>query len=395
MKWIKYTSRQETYANILLWSVMLIVPVVGMVVLSSVDNNYDFRWIDIWHVMRPMLVVLLAFLVHNYFIAPEIVYKNRKRRYYVLLVVLLMAFVAYQCTSGPPAKPTMVSRQVEQDAGSRHGLDGQKPLPNPNTPPRHYDRGRGGHHRGPKPLAGPHDFTMFSLLIFALGANLGLKLYFKTMREKQQVVELEKENLRQELTYLRYQVNPHFLMNTLNNIHALVDIDPEQAKSSIVHLSKFMRYLLYESDQELITLRQVVDLVSLYIDLMSKRYAESVDIRFDAPEQVPNVGMAPLVIIPFIENAFKHGVSYDKPSFIHMSLRVVDSSICFVCVNSKNHIKHEVGGVGLANVVKRLDLIYGDQYSLHVDDGDNYRVELIVPADSLGTQTMKNLANNY
>ena len=395
MKWIKYTSRQETYANILLWSVMLIVPVVGMVVLSSVDNNYDFRWIDIWHVMRPMLVVLLAFLVHNYFIAPEIVYKNRKRRYYVLLVVLLMAFVAYQCTSGPPAKPTMVSRQVEQDAGSRHGLDGQKPLPSPNTPPRHYDRGRGGHHRGPKPLAGPHDFTMFSLLIFALGANLGLKLYFKTMREKQQVVELEKENLRQELTYLRYQVNPHFLMNTLNNIHALVDIDPEQAKSSIVHLSKFMRYLLYESDQELITLRQVVDLVTLYIDLMSKRYAESVDIRFDAPEQVPNVGMAPLVIIPFIENAFKHGVSYDKPSFIHMSLRVVDSSICFVCVNSKNHIKHEVGGVGLANVVKRLDLIYGDQYSLHVDDGDNYRVELIVPADSLGVQTMKNLANNY
>jgi len=101
------------------------------------------------------------------------------------------------------------------------------------------------------------------------------------------------------------------------------------------------------------------------------------------------------VIIPFIENAFKHGVSYDKPSFIHMSLRVVDSSICFVCVNSKNHIKHEVGGVGLANVVKRLDLIYGDQYSLHVDDGDNYRVELIVPADSLGVQTMKNLANNY
>ena len=396
MKWIKYTSRQETYANILLWSVMLIVPVVGMVVLSSVDNNYDFRWIDIWHVMRPMLVVLLAFLVHNYFIAPEIVYKNRKSRYFVLLLVLFLVFVVYQCTSGPPAKPSMMGPRVERDAGPHGPADGRGVMPSPADPPRHLDH-RGGHHRGPKPLAGPHDFTMLSLLIFALGANLGLKLYFKTMREKQQVVELEKENLRQELTYLRYQVNPHFLMNTLNNIHALVDIDPEQAKVSIVHLSKFMRYLLYESDQELITLRQVVDLIKLYVDLMSKRYAESVDIRYDAPEQVPNVGLAPLIIIPFIENAFKHGVSYDSPSFIHMSLRVVDGNICFVCVNSKNHIVYEVGGVGLTNVVKRLDLIYGDQYSLHIDDGDNYRVELIVPADSMGsgTQTVKNLGNNF
>ena len=373
MKWLRYTSRQESYANTLLWTVMLIVPLVGMVILSSVDNNYEYRWIDVWHILRPMCVVLLGFLIHNYFIAPQLIYHHNRLKYSIMLIALLVVFVLYQCNSGPPARPGWGQPQpakVEANPGTQ-------------PPPR------------PKPLAGPHDFTMFSLLVFALGANLGIKLYFKTQLDMQHMAELEKENLRQELSYLRYQVNPHFLMNTLNNIHALVDIDPEQAKSSIVHLSKFMRYLLYESDQELITLRQVVDLVTLYIDLMSKRYAESVDIRFDAPEQVPNVGMAPLVIIPFIENAFKHGVSYDKPSFIHMSLRVVDSSICFVCVNSKNHIKHEVGGVGLANVVKRLDLIYGDQYSLHIDDGDNYRVELIVPADSLGTQTMKNLANNY
>ena len=387
MYWIKYTSRQETFANILLWSVMLVVPLVGMVVLSSVDNNYEFRWIDTWHVLRPLLVILLAFLIHNYFIAPDLVYKHHKSRYFVKLCALLIAFVAYQCTSGPPAKPNMMRTQPEQSAmhpsPSGHTADTAQPS---------FDKPRHNPSR-PKPLAGPHDFTMFSLLVFSLGANLGLKLYFRLQHDAQHNTELEKENLRQELTYLRYQVSPHFLMNTLNNIHALVDIEPAEAKSSIVDLSKFMRYLLYESEKEVITLQQAINLIHSYIGLMSKRYSDCVDIQFDAPEQVPNVGLAPLVLIPFIENAFKHGVSYDKPSFIHLSVCVVDGMIKFVCANSKNNIQHEVGGVGMTNVVKRLKLIYGDDYNLDIDEsGNNYTVRLSLPAQpvSLETEPKKN-----
>ncbi len=392
MKLVEYTSRQETYANILLWSVMLIVPMVGMVVLSSLDNNYEFRWIDAWHVLKPLLVILLAFLIHNYFIAPILIYKHNKMRYAVMLSILLIAFVAYQCTSGPPAKPGMLpppehaqmTKQHSNDKSARHAESKQ-----------HISQGR---MHQPHPLATPHDFTMFSLLIFSLGANLGMKLYFKSQQDEQQLASLEKENLRQELVYLRYQINPHFLMNTLNNIHALVDIDPSEAKSSIVHLSKFMRYLLYDSEKEYITLQQAVDLVKQYIDLMSKRYCDSVDIRFDEPEQVPNVGLAPLILMPFIENAFKHGVSYNKPSFIHMALSVQDNRICFNCINSKNDIKHEVGGVGMTNVVKRLDLIYGDQYTLRVDDKEQYSVCLTVPAHHVGTAAAtknKNLSQIY
>ena len=392
MKWPKHTSKQETIANILLWSVMLIVPFVGMVVLSSLDNNYEFRWIDAGHVLKPLLVILLAFLIHNYFIAPILIYKHNKMRYAVMLTVLLMAFVAYQCNSGPPAKPGMMpppehaqmTKQHSHDKSARHAESKQ-----------HISQGR---MHQPHPLATPHDFTMFSLLVFSLGANLGMKLYFKTQQDEQQLASLEKENLRQELVYLRYQVNPHFLMNTLNNIHALVDIDPSEAKSSIVHLSKFMRYLLYDSDKEYITLQQAIDLVHQYIDLMSKRYCDSVDIRFEAPEQVPNVGLAPLILMPFIENAFKHGVSYNKPSFIHMALSVQDNRICFNCINSKNDIKHEVGGVGMTNVVKRLDLIYGDQYTLRVDDKEQYSVCLTVPAHHVGTAAAtknKNLSQIY
>ncbi len=381
MKWTTYTSRQETIANILLWSVMLIVPLMGVLGLSSVDEHYSFRWVNIWHIWRPMLVILLAFLIHNYFIAPQLIYKGHHGRYAALLTLLVIAFAAHQCTSGPPAKPPVPDSGAPQQEATGNRLP-----PMPMEQPPRFDRpGPMGFRH--KPLASPHNYTMFSLLVFALGANLGTKLFFKTQRDRQHLAELERENLRQELIYLRYQVNPHFLMNTLNNIHALVDIDPAEAKNSIVHLSKFMRYLLYESDKKVISLAQAIDLINQYIDLMSKRYAKCVDIRFDAPQQIPNIGLAPLILIPFIENAFKHGVSYDKPSYIHLSLRVDTDTIKFDCANSINHKVHEHGGVGLNNVIKRLDLIYGKRYTLHIDDSDPYIVSLTVPADSLSATT--------
>ncbi|MBR5727418.1 MAG: histidine kinase [Muribaculaceae bacterium] len=352
MKLFRYSSRQEACANALLWAVMFIVPLVGMVVLSSVDNNYLFRWIDLLHIWVPLVVVLLAFLIHNYFIAPVLVYEHNRLRYVVLLSILMMVFVFYQCATGPPDP----------------GPGGPKII---GAPPV-------------RPIAGPHDFTMFSLLVFALGANLGLKLYFKTQAEQKQLAELENHKLRQELTYLRYQVNPHFLMNTLNNIHALVDIEPEDAKTSIVQLSRFMRYLLYESDVERISLQKAIELIDQHISLMRIRYIDNVDIRFDSPHEVPQVGVAPLIIVPFVENAFKHGVSYDKPSFIHITLAVDKENIEFYCCNSKNNVKHDAGGVGIANVTKRLDLIYGDRYTLNIDDGDDtFKVTLIVPAEPL------------
>ena len=352
MKLFRYTSRQEAYANILLWAVIFIVPLVGMVVLSSVDNNYSFRWFDLLHIWMPLAVALLAFLVHNYFIAPTLVYEHNRVRYAVLLSILMMAFVFYQCATGPPGP-------------------GPEPKPGPELPAM-------------RPLAGPHDFTMFSLLIFALGANLGLKFYFKNQAEQKQLAELENHKLRQELTYLRYQVNPHFLMNTLNNIHALIDIEPEDAKTSIVQLSRFMRYLLYDSDVERISLQKAIELIDQHISLMRIRYTDNVDIRFDSPHEVPQVGVAPLIIVPFVENAFKHGVSYDKPSFIHITLAVDKENIEFYCCNSKNNVKHDAGGVGIANVTKRLDLIYGDRYTLNIDDGDDtFKVTLIVPAEPL------------
>lgn len=397
MSFGKYNSIQETIAYVILWVVLLLVPLLGLVVLEQMDEGFIFRWRDVWHITRPMLVVLFFFIIHNFFLAPLIVYKDKRKEYFALLLLLMMAFVGCQCTIGRPAKfantPKLSPADNVDSLFDKKIIEEQAvvekatSVDQPDSPPP----------PGRRHLAGPHDFTMFSLLVFALGANLGLKLYFKTQQDQQKDTALEKENLRQELSYLRYQVSPHFLMNTLNNIHALVDIDPEKAKSGIVKLSRLMRYLLYDSEKKISSLQEVISMTHYHINLMRLRYNDKVVIDFEEPDEVPPVGMAPLIIIPFLENAFKHGVSYDKPSYIRLVFSVEDNgqTIQFVCVNSKNNTQHEQGGIGMTNVIKRLNLIYGERHHLYIDeDADEYRVKLLVPAEKMNIPTSQNPKNN-
>ena len=174
-------------------------------------------------------------------------------------------------------------------------------------------------------------------------------------------------------------------MNTLNNIHALVDIDPAKAQDTIVELSKMMRYVLYEGNKQGVPLSQEFDFIRHYVSLMQLRYTDKVRITLDLPEDVPNKQIPPLLLITFIENAFKHGISYQHESFIEMKAEVKDGKLQFVCRNSKSEKSNEEkGGVGLTNVRKRLDLLYDNNYTFSIDDtADIYSVNLVVPLLSL------------
>ena len=177
-------------------------------------------------------------------------------------------------------------------------------------------------------------------------------------------------------------------MNTLNNIHALVDIDPEKAKESIIELSKLMRYVLYDGNMQMASLQKESDFIDNYIELMRLRYSDRVDIRVERDKTLPDAMIAPLITITYVENAFKHGVSYNEESFIHIITHVKDGRFLFTCRNSKHkESTEEHGGVGLENTRKRLNLIYGDDYSLNIDDGEKaYSVELDIPLNfSQGT----------
>jgi LytS/YehU family sensor histidine kinase len=171
-------------------------------------------------------------------------------------------------------------------------------------------------------------------------------------------------------------------MNTLNNIHALVDIDPEQAKRTIVELSKLMRYVLYEADKKLISLQREIDFINHYIALMRIRYTDKVKITTDMPQGVSNIEIPPLLFILFVENAFKHGVSYQKDSFIDISIKVENDRIHFRCLNSKHdsEVMEEAGGIGLTNARKRLELIYGNDFTFEImNEPLTYEVNLELP----------------
>ena len=185
------------------------------------------------------------------------------------------------------------------------------------------------------------------------------------------------------MDYLKYQINPHFFMNTLNNIHALIDIDTECAKESVIELSKMMRYVLYDSGSQSISLQNELQFVSNYINLMRIRYTGNVDIEFNYPRSnTSHIFIPPLLFIVFVENAFKHGISYNSASFIRIDVECDQKNVFCSVVNSRNPAKTpNKAGIGLDNVTKRLDLIYGKEYSLKIDDSkpEQYSIKLTIP----------------
>lgn len=236
----------------------------------------------------------------------------------------------------------------------------------------------------PPVIIGEHDIVAIVILILMCGMNLGIKFYFRSRNDQKKLQALEKENLEQQLEYLRYQINPHFFMNTLNNIHALVDIDPEKAKDTILELSKMMRFVLYEGDKKGVPLSREFEFIRHYIELMKLRYTDKVKISVELPKELDDSQIPPLILITFIENAFKHGISYQHESFIDILVDIEQGRLRFMCSNSKAvKPNEEKGGVGLQNVKQRLNLLYDNNYTLNIqDEADVYNVELTIPLTS-------------
>ena len=264
-------------------------------------------------------------------------------------------------------------------------------------PPPEADHSPKGEEPNPmkaKPFGGPTTVA-FNIMLLLLALNVGTKHYFKSLDDSKRMKDLERDNLNQQLQYLKYQINPHFFMNTLNNIHALVDIDQEEAKLMIETLSKLMRYVLYEADKPMASLKDELDFLDHYISLMKIRYGDEVRITLSVPTAVPDVQVPSLLFATFVENAFKHGVSCRKESFIEICANIDGQSreFCFFCNNSKKPMAEEEqtaggkassgkrkGGVGLQNAIRRLKLIYGNEYELKTEDGaDEYHLLLRLP----------------
>ncbi len=339
-------------------------------------NDTDFEWNQVIGTWSLMTLFLILFIVHHFILMPWLFLKKRYMAYCAALIIGLALFTA---------------RLVHHEPGHfnhrppHHHMPHERRTDFGMPPPRHD--------RMPRPprrkkMLTPPDIARLLIALMMIGVDLGGMAWINSRILRQRLLLLERQNLKQELEHLRYQINPHFFMNTLNNIHVLIDIDQERAKQAVIELSRLMRHSLYNGSESVTPLQNEVDFLRQYISLMQLRFGNRVEVKVDLPDAPSlDILVPPLLFATFVENAFKHGISYQTASYIHMSLSV-DSQrdvINFKCENSRSTIANATNdghhGIGLHNVRKRLDLQYADSYSLAIDDSDPQRfaVELTLP----------------
>ena len=213
---------------------------------------------------------------------------------------------------------------------------------------------------------------VFALIIY--------ELFRFTRKTRDNAIKMEQEKLKSELSFLKAQINPHFLFNVLSTIHALTRNESPHAANVTVKLSNIMRFMLYEATNKEISIQDEVKILEDYIDLERTRFKHKLDVEFVKEIADNSQKIAPLILLPFLENAFKHGAGESRfNSFIKMNLQVKENLLLFTVVNSLETIpaNHEnFGGIGLTNVKRRLDLLY-PSYELNLQPSDfNFSVTL-------------------
>jgi len=349
------------------WLVLLLTPI-----LFREDNN-NTVWRSVSNQLEILVPLSVLFFVNRFVLVPRLLFRGRIKNYIVSLlgVILLLTLGSHlydiNNIKPPPPRRTNSDREMKP-------RDASPPPPNDERRPKPSGQ------REPRPVPPFANFLIFSFLI--VGFDTGLRSGLRWIEVENEKVKLEKENVTNQLALLKTQVSPHFFMNTLNNIHALVDINTNEAKEAIIKLSKLMRYLLYETENERTTLKKEVEFLESYINLMKLRFSEKVTITLTLPGTIPDATIPPFLFVSFIENAFKHGISYTNQSFVTIDLIIGQEKLMFTVRNSKTEKSqmHEFSGLGIENTRKRLNLLYGNNYHLDIfDNTELFTVNLSIP----------------
>ena len=356
-------------------------------IFVAVKAGSAVLWDGVLHAWMGILPFFLLFLLHR--LPVRRLFMRRHIRIYLFFVAGLLCLFGLFRHYWSEEIPRVSS--VQEHHIPPHGQpSGGKPF-----------QGRGYTPRSPRPAGhGPRGGVPMPLLldlviaVLMLGFDLAITLFVRYHEEQEKARRLEAAHLRNELEHLKAQVNPHFFMNMLNNIHGMVEMDPARAQVMIMELSKLMRYVLYEGAKPRTLLSKEAEFIASYVELMRKRYSSrKVRISLELPEgNREHVFLPPLLFISVIENAFKHGISYQNLSFVEIRLCLEKDTLRLDCVNSVHRrppMDGRTGGVGLANLRQRLQLLYGDGFTLNITekDGKTYHVNLIIPCE-YDTDTM-------
>lgn len=216
----------------------------------------------------------------------------------------------------------------------------------------------------------------FFIFIFIISASTAYKTIDDKVTLERQNSAKENENLKTELSLLRSQVSPHFMFNVLNNMVSLARKRSDLLEPSLIKLSSLMRYMLYEADEEKVPLHREIEYLQSYIDLQQQRFGKNVNINVSLNAGEDNFEIEPMLLIPFVENAFKHGTGMIMNAVIDIELKTRQKMLFFSVRNkydaTSSEIKDKTSGIGLNNVRRRLNLLYGDEQLLHITQKDGW-----------------------
>lgn len=216
----------------------------------------------------------------------------------------------------------------------------------------------------------------FLIYLFILASSTAFRLINDKIKTERNVKERENENLKTELSLLRSQVNPHFMFNILNNMVAMARKRSEDLEPSLIKLSALMRYMLYEADEDKVSLEKEIEYLQSYVDLQQQRFGKNMKLVVDFKKVDDNYKIEPMLLIPFVENAYKHGTGMIENAQIEIELRAEKNVLHFSVRNKFNNLSQEVkdttSGIGLTNVTRRLNLLYGEEHSLLITKKDHW-----------------------
>ncbi|MCB4808466.1 sensor histidine kinase [Tamlana sp. 62-3] len=324
--------------------------VIGLVIWFN--QTLNTTWINenlVIFLFQVLLIYLLIFVL-----APKLLFTKKYALFTIVSVccVMVLAFIVtwfFKIPMEPHAINNMPAPGPPHDSG-------------PRQPPSHY---------------------LFNVLILGISFSLALALeVFNHLKKKEaETIKAQNVNLENELKLLKSQINPHFLFNSLNNIYTLAGIDTGKTQKSIINLSDMLRYVLYDCEQEVVSIKKEIEYIENYLKLFALKSSKSYPISIKLNIENNGAYVAPMLFIPFIENALKHSNIDDRNNaFININITATSTEINFDVENSKPQnkvVKDGVGGIGLENVKKRLAILYPNKHSLKIVENEtNFKINL-------------------
>jgi len=366
-----YNRRYNILIHIAIWIMFFLMPII---VLPRPEHAATFEDMNILPVVFFNIYLIMVFYLNAYLLVPKLYLKRKFTLYFLSIIFLLIQFIILPLYANverdpkPEPPQRMYSHEYmphSSDTSYEKNKDRYNPtdrprMPNDQEPPPDDFNPR-------RNFILIREFASISLFLLVLLLSSSYRISIDWFNLKKRNNEIAEEQLKTELHFLKAQINPHFLFNTLNSLYILALKKSDNAPEAILKLSDIMRYVLTESSETLVPLDREINYINQYIELQQLRLTKKVNVQFEVKGNTESYLISPLLFITFVENAFQYGVSTDIESPILILLEVVENNLHFNVINSVVRAsKHESTGIGIENSRRKLELLYPNAYSLTI-----------------------------